>query len=224
MILGTAAYMSPEQARGQAVDKRTDIWAFGCVLYEVLTGRPAYARATVSDTIAAVLTQEPDWTALPQMTPPLVLQLLRRCLEKDPVRRQTRHRRHPGRFGSGRPCGHVPRAPTWSPPLACADSRRGFNRGRHARCRGVCPRHLPPPRAVARASDAGALLRVPTSGQHVLSQRRHDVPRPVSRRIATGFRGPGAFRCSSGLAPADLGPRRRRRARHRGGPVSLLVA
>jgi Tol biopolymer transport system component len=88
MILGTAAYMSPEQARGQAVDKRTDIWAFGCVLYELLTGRPAFARATVSDTMAAVLTQEPDWTALPRMTPPYLSRLLERCLEKDPTRRQ----------------------------------------------------------------------------------------------------------------------------------------
>ncbi len=87
MILGTAAYMSPEQARGQAVDKRTDIWAFGCVLYEVLTGRPAFARATMSDTIAAVLTHEPDWTAVPRSTPPSVSRLLKRCLEKDPARR-----------------------------------------------------------------------------------------------------------------------------------------
>ena len=88
MILGTAAYMSPEQARGQAVDKRTDIWAFGCVLYEVLTGRPAFARATMSDTIAAVLTHEPDWTALPRTTPPYLSRLLKRCLEKDLARRQ----------------------------------------------------------------------------------------------------------------------------------------
>ena len=87
MILGTAAYMSPEQARGQAVDKRTDIWAFGCVLYELLTGRPAFARATISDTIAAVLTDEPDWTALPRSTPTCLSRVLRRCLEKDPTRR-----------------------------------------------------------------------------------------------------------------------------------------
>ena len=62
IILGTAAYMSPEQARGQAVDKRTDIWAFGCVLYEMLTGRIAFAGETVSDTIAAILEREPDWS------------------------------------------------------------------------------------------------------------------------------------------------------------------
>ena len=64
-ILGTAAYMSPEQARGQAVDKRTDIWAFGCVLYEMLTGHAAFPGETVSDTIAAILEREPDWAALP---------------------------------------------------------------------------------------------------------------------------------------------------------------
>jgi serine/threonine protein kinase/Tol biopolymer transport system component len=86
-ILGTAAYMSPEQARGQAVDKRTDIWAFGCVLYEMLTGHVAFAGETVSDTIAAILEREPDWAALPATTPPLVARLLHRGLEKDPKRR-----------------------------------------------------------------------------------------------------------------------------------------
>ncbi len=69
LILGTAAYMSPEQARGQTVDKRTDIWAFGCVLYEMLAGRVAFARATATDTLAAILEREPDWTALPPDLP-----------------------------------------------------------------------------------------------------------------------------------------------------------
>ncbi|HVH28340.1 MAG TPA: protein kinase [Vicinamibacterales bacterium] len=87
LILGTAAYMSPEQARGRAVDKRTDIWAFGCVLFEMLTGRGAFAADTVSDTIAAVLQRTPDWAALPAATPPGVTHLLGRCLEKDPRRR-----------------------------------------------------------------------------------------------------------------------------------------
>jgi serine/threonine protein kinase len=87
VILGTAAYMSPEQARGQTVDKRTDIWAFGAVLYELLAGRPAFRGATFSDTIAAVLERELDWTALPQKTPPAIERLLRRCLEKDIKRR-----------------------------------------------------------------------------------------------------------------------------------------
>jgi Tol biopolymer transport system component len=83
VLLGTAAYMSPEQARGQAVDKRADIWAFGCVLYEMLTGRAAFAGSTVSDTLAAILDREPDWTALPNSTPAVVLRLMRRCLQKD---------------------------------------------------------------------------------------------------------------------------------------------
>ena len=87
MILGTAAYMSPEQARGKPVDKRTDIWAFGCVLYEMLTGRAAFARETVSDTIAAILERDPDWTALPVATPASARRLLRRCFERDPKTR-----------------------------------------------------------------------------------------------------------------------------------------
>jgi len=87
MILGTAAYMSPEQARGQRVDAQTDIWAFGCVLYEMLTGRAAFGRATVTDTMAAVIEREPDWTALPRSTPAGMVRLLRRTLEKNPSRR-----------------------------------------------------------------------------------------------------------------------------------------
>jgi Tol biopolymer transport system component len=86
-ILGTAAYMSPEQARGQAVDKRTDIWAFGCVVYEMLTGHVAFPGETVSDTIVAILEREPDWAALPATTPPMVARLLHRGLEKDRNRR-----------------------------------------------------------------------------------------------------------------------------------------
>lgn len=87
VILGTAAYMSPEQARGQPVDKRTDIWAFGSVLYELLTGRHPFPGQTVSDTIAAILGKDPDWPALPSGTPARVQWLVRRCLEKDPKRR-----------------------------------------------------------------------------------------------------------------------------------------
>ena len=86
-ILGTAAYMSPEQARGQSLDKRTDIWAFGSVLYEMLTGRKAFAGATVADLFAAVIGREPDWDALPADTPRRLRDLLFRCLQKDPVRR-----------------------------------------------------------------------------------------------------------------------------------------
>jgi tRNA A-37 threonylcarbamoyl transferase component Bud32 len=87
VILGTAAYMSPEQARGKVLDKRTDIWAFGCVLYQTLTGRPAFRGETVSDLIVAILERDEDWTVLPAGTPPAVRRLLQRCLEKDARRR-----------------------------------------------------------------------------------------------------------------------------------------
>jgi Tol biopolymer transport system component len=87
VVLGTAPYMSPEQARGKLVDKRTDIWAFGCVLYEMLAGRRAFPGETSSDTIAAILEREPDWSALPASTPAAVRRVLQRCLEKDPKRR-----------------------------------------------------------------------------------------------------------------------------------------
>jgi eukaryotic-like serine/threonine-protein kinase len=87
MILGTAAYMSPEQARGTTVDKRADLWAFGVVLWEVLTGTRFFECATVSDTLAAVLSVEPDWTTLPANTPAPIRRLLRRCVEKDRKRR-----------------------------------------------------------------------------------------------------------------------------------------
>jgi len=83
VILGTAAYMSPEQARGRPVDKRADIWAFGVVLYEMLSGQRAFPGDTVTDVIAAVITREPDWKALPEAVPPRVRELLARCLEKD---------------------------------------------------------------------------------------------------------------------------------------------
>ena len=86
-LIGTAAYMSPEQARGLTVDKRTDIWAFGCVLYEMLTGRTAFAGETVSDSIARILEREPDWSALPSSTPEPIRRLLRRCLAKDAKQR-----------------------------------------------------------------------------------------------------------------------------------------
>jgi Tol biopolymer transport system component len=83
IILGTAAYMSPEQARGLPVDKRTDIWAFGCVVYEMLSGRPMFRGATLTDILAAIVDREPDWAALPPATPPHVIRLLQRCVEKD---------------------------------------------------------------------------------------------------------------------------------------------
>jgi serine/threonine protein kinase len=87
LILGTAAYMIPEQAKGRPVDRRADIWAFGCVLYEMLTGEKAFNGETVSDILAAIIMKEPDWGGLPSKSPPTVKTLLRRCLDKDPRRR-----------------------------------------------------------------------------------------------------------------------------------------
>jgi serine/threonine-protein kinase len=83
VILGTAAYMSPEQAKGRAADKRADVWAFGCVLYEMLTGRRVFEGEDVSDTMAAVLRADPDWSALPALTPPAVRTLIQQCLVRD---------------------------------------------------------------------------------------------------------------------------------------------
>jgi serine/threonine protein kinase len=88
VVLGTTSYMAPEQARGRIVDRRADIWAFGCVLWEMLTGQTVFAGETVSDTISAILTREPAWTQLPSGTPAGIRRLLRRCLEKDLGRRQ----------------------------------------------------------------------------------------------------------------------------------------
>ena len=87
MVMGTPPYMSPEQARGKTVDRRTDVWSFGCLLYECLTGRQTFDGESPSDVFARVLERDPDWSALPPRTPPRVRDLLERCLEKDPARR-----------------------------------------------------------------------------------------------------------------------------------------
>ncbi|HEY7699553.1 MAG TPA: serine/threonine-protein kinase, partial [Vicinamibacteria bacterium] len=89
VILGTIPYMSPEQARGQPLDKRTDIWSFGCCLFEALTGKHPFAAETISDVLAAIIGREPDWSLLPPQTPPGVVALVRRCLQKE-----LRHRLH----------------------------------------------------------------------------------------------------------------------------------
>jgi Tol biopolymer transport system component len=124
MVIGTAAYMSPEQARGLAVDKRTDIWAFGCVLYQMLSGRAAFAGETVSDTIARVLEREPDWSVLPPETPSAIRGLLARCLTKDHHRRL----RDVGEVRIGieavdRPPRESASAVTTAPPRATARAR-----------------------------------------------------------------------------------------------------
>ena len=101
VVVGTAPYMSPEQARGEDVDKRTDIWSFGCVQYEMLSGKRAYPGGTTSDAIAAVLEHEPDWEALSRATPMLIRSLLRRCVKKDQSKRPPRHCRCPDRTRGG---------------------------------------------------------------------------------------------------------------------------
>ena len=87
MILGTASYMSPEQANGREADRTSDVWAFGCVLYEMLTGRRAFEGETVGEILAGILKTEPDWHRLPAETPDGIRRLLRRCLQKDQKRR-----------------------------------------------------------------------------------------------------------------------------------------
>jgi eukaryotic-like serine/threonine-protein kinase len=87
VLVGTIAYMSPEQARGLTIDKRTDIWAFGCVLFEMLAGHPPFAGATPTDTLAAIVEREPPWKLLPADLPQVIIDVLRRCLAKDPRRR-----------------------------------------------------------------------------------------------------------------------------------------
>ncbi len=110
VILGTAAYMSPEQAKGRPADKRSDIWAFGCVLFEMLTGKRAFEGEDVSDTLAAVLRGEPDWDALPATTPAPIGTLLRGCLEKD---RKERCPTLPWRASPSRTRLPQPRAVSW---------------------------------------------------------------------------------------------------------------
>ena len=90
--MGTPGYMSPEQARGFPIDKRTDIWAFGCVLFECVSGLRCFAGPTPSDMLVAVIEREPDWNALPARTPARLRELLRRCLIKDCAAAAARHR------------------------------------------------------------------------------------------------------------------------------------
>src|SRR5262249_50080144 len=87
IILGTAAYMSPEQAKGKIADRRSDIWAFACVFYEMLAGKMAFSGETVTDVLASVIKSEPDWSLLPPGSPTGIRKLLQRCLKKDPKQR-----------------------------------------------------------------------------------------------------------------------------------------
>ena len=223
LILGTAAYMSPEQARGHVVDKRTDIWAFGCVIYEALTGRAAFARATVSDTIAAILTQEPDWGALPAATPPQLIRLLERCLTKDATRRL----RDIGDArveltGDETPEGDRNQSGLSFPwrrgtAVAAAIAVMALL-GVRCWARLVLRREPPAsPRAEARFSV------MPPRGHAFVHTVGSTVLRPFTRRIAAGVRCQRAAQPSCDLAAADLGTRAARHPRHRRRTIGVLV-
>ena len=139
LILGTAAYMSPEQARGEPVDERTDVWAFGCILFEMLTGEPPFGRARLTDILANVLKGEPDYSALPADTPFLTRRLVRRCLEKD-RRERLRHigdaradLRDSLELRDAAPARHVRRC-TASKPGSDSARRRSAGRSSPERC------------------------------------------------------------------------------------------
>ncbi len=163
VILGTASYMSSEQARGKPVDRRTDIWAFGAVLYEMLTGKRAFPGETVSDVLAAILKTEPDWSALPPATTPAIRELLRRCLEKDPWHRLRD-------IGDAR--------------ITLEESARGAVRD--------APAALEPPRAVRRSVVPAALLGVAVGAAatvlSVVALRRPSPP-PMRFVTVTNFSG-----------------------------------
>jgi oligopeptide/dipeptide ABC transporter ATP-binding protein len=142
VLLGTAAYMAPEQARGKPVDKRVDIWAFGCVLYELLTGRNAFAGETITDTLAAIMTRSPDLALMPAGTPAAVSRLLARCLERDPNRmaraRAVRSCSCGPRQATPRICG------TWSVmPRKCCWATRTPKTSPHSRPMRRCWRTSP---------------------------------------------------------------------------------
>jgi serine/threonine-protein kinase len=150
MVIGTAAYMSPEQAKGRAVDKRADIWAFGVVLYEMLSGQRGYEAEDVSDTLAAVLTREVDWSKLPASTPPRLTALLHDCLVRDPKQRlrdMGEARRVLDQIATGASGSTILPAPSSSPAVAAP---------RHAGWRAALPWAIA---AIALAVAAGSIWR-----------------------------------------------------------------
>lgn len=173
-ILGTPAYMSPEQAQGKAVDRRTDIWAFGCVLFEMLTGRPVFARETVAETLNAILQQQPEWSELPLTTPPSIVRLLHRCLHRD-VRQRLRD------IGEARVL------------LEAADSLGGDETGGLARPARQPRRWLLPAAVTAAAIIGGLATVVVTPERSVVSDSRRltfAIPPPDGTTFPAPFMEP----------------------------------
>ena len=216
VILGTAAYMAPEQARGKAVDKRADIWAFGVVLFEMLAGRRPFQGDDTSHLLARVIERDPDWTALPPATPPLIVRLLRRCLEKD-VRRRLRDiadaksdledATQPAVAGAARTPSRLPwpTAAAWTlAAVATIVAAWSFTRGAPPRAadplRFTIPipqgedlqmdSGLPPPVAISRDGRHIAYVTRHASGNRIYLRRRDDA---VGRLIAGAEGGNGAF-------------------------------
>jgi serine/threonine protein kinase len=153
LILGTAAYMSPEQAKGRAVDRRTDIFSFGCVLYEMLSGHAAFDGEDVADILSRVLQREPDWTLLPVNVPPRIRQLLRLCLEKNPKSR---------RSDAADVRIDIEQAlaePEPAPADTCTRLTRGLDHGRFSRSLHNCLNR-------GGASSAALIARVTIADQH----------------------------------------------------------
>ena len=220
VILGTATYMSPEQAKGRPADKRADVWAFGVVLYEMLTGRRAFEGETISEVLAKVIEREPDWTTLPASTPPRLRELLRRCLRKDPKTRlqaigdarvQIEELISGATDETAAVVATQPRAQrgarlAWSRRGAVARDRRGAGSPRRA---------VLPSRCTRAACDA---LRDPHA-----ADERSGIVRAVGRRPAAGVRRNGGGRVAALGAAARPGDGAAARG-HRRSPLSVLDA
>ena len=205
-VVGTTAYMSPEQARGLETDARTDVWSFGCVLYEMLAGRPAFGRATPSDTIAAVLEHEPDWSVLPETVPAGIRRLLQGCLTKDPEgrlrRRRSRTRRARRSAGRGRGSDTAHRTRVERGPAPAAQCRCGGHRG---------PGHGGSGRVVVDARGRPALgPRRSASPRSPVSSKRKTTTTPSSSRGRRSHTSPGMppFIASLSTTPSPSPSRR----------------